>query len=58
MKFSLIHVDQIYDYTPILIVGDDGGFCDYLLWYSFNSVNYLIIKAFQFKNLCDSRQKE
>jgi hypothetical protein len=31
-KFNLFNMDFRLGYTPIMIVGDDGGFADYIMW--------------------------
>ena len=36
-KFGLYGIDYIVGYTPIMIVGDDGGFSDYMMWYANNN---------------------
>lgn len=36
-KFQLFSPDYLMGYTPIMVVGDDGGFSDYIMWYANNS---------------------
>lgn len=35
-NFQLITEDYFTKVTPVLIIGDDGGISDYLLWFSHN----------------------
>jgi hypothetical protein len=35
-KFNLFNIDYIVGFTPILIIGDDGGYSDYAMWHAHN----------------------
>ena len=41
---ELITADMIVQYTPVIIIGDNGGFTDYIQWFSLN--NGFISKIF------------
>ena len=41
INFRMLEENYILGYTPILFVGDDGGFADYILWYSNLKVKFL-----------------
>ncbi len=43
-NFRLIGENYVLGYTPILCIGDDGGFSDYILWYSNSNVKINFIK--------------
>jgi hypothetical protein len=46
MDFNLIKENFLRDDIPILCVGDDGGFSDYLIWYSNINVKIILKKLF------------
>jgi len=39
---SLYVQDQLLKYAPTMIIGDDGGFTNYILWHA-NKLNIVII---------------
>jgi len=49
-KFSLFTIDHIIGYTPIMIVGDDGGFSDYIIWHAVKNEFNTKIFVFPEKN--------
>jgi hypothetical protein len=49
-KFGLFNIDHIIGYTPVMIVGDDGGFSDYVMWQSFKNDFTTKIFVFPEKN--------
>ena len=49
-KFALFNIDHIMGYTPVMIVGDDGGFSDYVMWQSFKNDFTTKIFVFPEKN--------
>lgn len=46
MDFNLIKENFLRDDIPILCIGDDGGFSDYLIWYSHNNVKKKLKKYY------------
>jgi len=56
--------DMILKYAPIMIVGDDGGFTDYILWNTNNkktvklSIYFItFVLGYKSKNMGYSRKK-
>ncbi len=38
-------MDHLIGYTPIMMIGDDGGMSDYILWFSKMNVLYINLRA-------------
>jgi hypothetical protein len=55
-KFSLLVPDHFIGFTPIMIVGDDGGFADYIMWYAKNNVKHFNLRTLRVSCLSSQRR--